>query len=245
MVDTDASQHYRASGYEKPLSHTSLPSPVNSLTTSSPTSRPDPSNGSDTRHQIFEAALVEFARKGKDGARMQSIADAAGINKAMLHYYFEGKRDLYESVFRYTMQRFMASFGASLKRASTFRETLRAFVQGYVSFVQENEHVVRLMVTENLAGGTLLAEYVQQMKDQTGAPPQVMVDRIRSAVDAGEIRDVDADHTLLSIVSTCIFFFAMRPTVEFLHPDAEDWNAFVNERVDHIFDLLYHGLMLR
>lgn len=176
---------------------------------------------------------------------MQSIADAAGINKAMLHYYFQGKRDLYENVFRYTMERFMASFGASLKTASTFRETLRAFIQGYVSFVQENEHVVRLMVTENLAGGTLLAEYVQQMKEQVGAPPQVMVERIRSAVEAGEIRAVDADHTLLSIVSTCIFFFAMRPTVEFLHPDAADWNAFVTDRVDHIFDLVYHGLTPR
>ena len=201
-----------------------------------------PSDFSETEQRIFDAALVEFARKGKDGARMQSIADAAGINKAMLHYYFRRKDDLYGSVFEHTMRRFMMSFGASLKEAPTFQKTLRAFIDGYVSFVQKNEHVMRLMVTENLAGGTLLAEHVQHMRNQDGAPPRVMVERIRSAVEDGDIRPVDPDHTLLSIVSMCIFFFAMRPTVEFLHPDATDWDAFVSERVDQIFDLVYRGL---
>ena len=137
---------------------------------------------------------------------MQSIADAAGINKAMLHYYFRRKDDLYGSVFEHTMRRFMMSFGASLKEAPTFQKTLRAFIEGYVSFVQKNEHVMRLMVTENLAGGTLMAEHVQHMKMKDGAPPQVMVERIRVAVEDGDIRSVDPDHTLLSIVSMCIFF---------------------------------------
>lgn len=200
---------------------------------------------SDTEQQIFDAALAEFAKKGKDGARMQAIADGASINKAMLHYYFRGKDQLYAEVFRHTMQRFMASFGVSLTEASTFAETLRAFIEGYVSFVRKNELCVRLMVTENLAGGTLMAENVQRMKDTEGAPPRVMVDRIRAAVDAEEIRAVDPEHTLLSIVSTCIFFFAMRPTVEFLHEDASDWDAFVADRTEHIFDLLYNGLAPR
>jgi TetR/AcrR family transcriptional regulator len=218
------------------------PSPSGSSDSSSTEADAYPPDFSETEQRIFDAALVEFARKGKDGGRMQSIADAAGINKAMLHYYFRRKDDLYASVFEHTMRRFMMSFGASLKEAPTFRKTLRAFIDGYVSFVRQNEHVMRLMVTENLAGGTLLAEHVQHMKMKDGAPPQVMVERIRTAVENDEIRPVDPDHTLLSIVSMCIFFFAMRPTVEFLHPDASDWDAFVSERVDQVFDLVYHGL---
>jgi len=205
----------------------------------------DVSEYSETEQQIFDAALAEFARKGKDGARMQAIADAAGINKAMLHYYFRGKDQLYADVFRHTMQRFMDSFGASLTEAPTFKETLRAFIEGYVSFVQDNELCVRLIVSENLAGGTLVAEHVRRMKTTEGAPPRVMVDRIRAAVEDGDIRPVDPDHTILSIVSTCIFFFAMRPTVEVLHEDAGDWDAFVTSRTDHIFELIYRGLAPR
>ncbi len=76
---------------------------------------------SDTERQIFDAALQVFARKGKDGARMQAIADRADINKAMLHYYFRSKDKLYEQVFAFTMRRFMASFGASLREAPPSR----------------------------------------------------------------------------------------------------------------------------
>ncbi|HPY96128.1 MAG TPA: helix-turn-helix domain-containing protein [Candidatus Cloacimonadota bacterium] len=53
-----------------------------------------------TESIIFAAAMGEFLEKGYNGARMQAIADKAGINKALLHYYFKGKDDLYKSIFK-------------------------------------------------------------------------------------------------------------------------------------------------
>jgi hypothetical protein len=65
-------------------------------------------------------------------------------------------------------------------------------------------------------------------------------------VDAGEIRAVDPHHTVLSVVSTCLFFFVARPTVQIMHPAAEgDWDAFVESRKNHLFDLIYYGLAPR
>jgi TetR/AcrR family transcriptional regulator len=208
---------------------------------------PDPqSEYSDTERQIFDAALQVFAREGRHGARMQAIADAADINKAMLHYYFRDKETLYEEVFAYTIRRFMASFGESLKEAPTFEETLRAFIDGYVEFVRTDEAAMRLMVQENLAGGSPLGEHLRDANNAEDAPPRILVETIASAVAAGEIRAVDPHHTALSVVSTCLFFFVARPTVEIMHPDAgDDWGAFVEERKDHLFDLIYHGLAPR
>jgi TetR/AcrR family transcriptional regulator len=201
---------------------------------------------SDTERQIFDAALQVFARKGRDGARMQAIADAADINKAMLHYYFRDKETLYAEVFAFTMRRFMASFGASLKEAPTFAETLQVFIEGYVDFVRSNEDAMRLMVNENLAGGTLLGDHLRRLKQSDDAPPQILIDKIEAAVDAGEIRPVDPHQTVLSVVSACIFFFVTQPTVQQMHPDAaDDWSAFIEDRKDHLFDLLYHGLAPR
>lgn len=198
---------------------------------------------SDTEQAIFDAALTIFAREGRHGARMQAIADAAEINKAMLHYYFSDKETLYEAVFSFTMRRFMASFGASLNEAPTFEETLRIFIDGYVEFVRDNEAAMRLMVNENLAGGTLVGETLREAKQHDEAPPTILVDTINEAAAAGEIRPVDPHQTLISVVSTCLFFFAMRPAVEMIHPTAEDdWDVFVEDRKDHLFDLIYHGL---
>lgn len=201
---------------------------------------------SDTERQIFDAALQVFAREGRHGARMQTIADTADINKAMLHYYFRDKETLYEEVFAYTMHKFMSSFDASLKDAPTFEETLRVFIDGYVDFVRSNEAAMRLMVQENLAGGSPLGEYLRDATDADDAPPRILVQTIASAVSAGEIRAVDPHHTVLSVISTCLFFFVARPTVEIMHPDADDdWGAFVEDRKEHLFDLIYHGLAPR
>jgi TetR/AcrR family transcriptional regulator len=201
---------------------------------------------SDTERDIFDAALEVFAREGRHGARMQAIADTAGINKAMLHYYFRDKESLYEEVFAFTMRRFMASFGASLKEAPTFEETLRVFIDGYVDFVRSNEAAMRLMINENLAGGTLLGEHLREAKRSGEAPPKILVDTITEAADTGEIRPVDPHQTVLSVISTCLFFFVAQPTVQIMHPAAEDdWDAFVEDRKEHLFDLIYHGLAPR
>jgi TetR/AcrR family transcriptional regulator len=208
-----------------------------------PDSPDPPADYSDTERTIFDAALQVFAREGRRGARMQEIADAADINKAMVHYYFSDKETLYEEVFDFTMRRFMASFNTSLKAAPTFEETLRTFIEGYVDFVRDNEAAMRLMVQENLAGGTLFGEKLRTFKQQEGAPPKILIETIGSAVAAGEIRPVDPDQTVLSVVSSCLFFFVSRPAVEIIHPAAgEDWDAFVEARKDHLFDLIYHGL---
>jgi len=118
----------------------------------------EPASYSETEERIFEAALTVFARKGKDGARMQEIADEAAINKAMLHYYFRSKDQLYEAVFDYVFRRFMESFSAALQETATFEEMLRLFISAYIDKVRSNRRAVRLMVNEQLAGGGVLQQ---------------------------------------------------------------------------------------
>lgn len=197
----------------------------------------------DTERQIFEAALEVFSRKGKDGARMQEIADAAGINRALLHYYFRSKQHLYETCFGHCFERFMQTFGPVLSETDTFAETLWGFIDGYIEYVRGHGQVMRLMLNENLSGGTLLGEHLEAASETGGAPERIMEDRIRSAISRGEIRDVDPKQTLLTIVSACLFFFVMRPTVAYLNPLAqEDFDAFVEARKEHVFEILFHGL---
>jgi TetR/AcrR family transcriptional regulator len=103
---------------------------------------------------------------------------------------------------------------------------------------------VRLLVSENLRGGPLLGEHLQQMADAgNDTPPRLFRDAIETAIETGEIRPVDSDHTLLTIIASSIFPFVARPTVERMHPPAaSDWSAFVEMRKEQIFDVVYHGL---
>src|SRR6185312_14461379 len=59
-----------------------------------------PAADADTERRILDAAHAVFLRRGTAGARMQEIADEAGVNKALLHYYFRSKDRLAEAVFQ-------------------------------------------------------------------------------------------------------------------------------------------------
>ncbi len=198
-----------------------------------------------TEQDIFDAALTVFAQHGKTGARMQQIADAADINKSMLHYYYRSKADLYEAVFGHAIERFMASFDHdALRDAASFAELLRRFIDGYVAFCQTHTDAMQLIINENLRGGPLLGKHLQRLEATSEqAPPHIFRCAIEDAIEAGEIRPVDPDHTLLTIIAACIFPFVARPTAQImLAPAASDWNAFVEARKEHIFDVVYHGL---
>ncbi len=114
----------------------------------------------ETEQRIFEAALTVFASKGRDGARMQEIADRAGINRALLHYYFRTKQQLYQAVFAHLFQQYVNSFRESLRLEGTFGEALKYFIDTYIDYVRDHQDMARLMMNENLAGGTLLGEHL-------------------------------------------------------------------------------------
>ena len=197
----------------------------------------------DTEERIFAAALHVFARKGKEGARMQEIADAAQINKAMLHYYFRSKDRLYEEALRFVFRRSLQTIGEMLGEQDTFADMLRVFIDSYIDYIAADDDKIRLMVNENLSGGAVLRRIVEPEIRERLAPPRQFVEQLEAAIAAGEVRPVDPFQTLLTTISGCLFFLVMYPFVELVVPGAAaDREAFIAARKAHLFDLLYNGL---
>ena len=190
---------------------------------------PTDSDDLDTETRIFEAALKVFARKGKDGARLQEIADEAGIHRPLLHYYFRTKQQLYEAVAERLFEQFLAGFDVPAG-PDRFDETLRAFIDHYIDSVQEHQHAAMWMVAENMAGNPVLGNLLARAFETEGSPQRRMVDAIQRAIESGEIRPVDPRQVMLTIVSACVFPFVSLPTVKVMNPlAAEDLEAWVNE----------------
>jgi TetR/AcrR family transcriptional regulator len=205
-----------------------------------------PARDADTESRIFDAALRVFARKGRDGARLQEIADEAGINRPLLHYYFRTKQRLFEAVFTHLFRQFVQSFHMPPAEDAPFSEILRSFIDHYVDNVREHQDMVRMIVAENLSGSTLLGEHLARAFATEGSPQQRMEQAIRRAAESGEIRAADPKQTMLTVVSACVFFFVSLPTVRILNPLArEDFDAFVEERKKHVFEVVYYGLACR
>jgi TetR/AcrR family transcriptional regulator len=196
-----------------------------------------------TESRIFDAARRVFGRKGRDGARMQEIADEAGINRALLHYYFRSKQGLFEAVFARMFEQFLHSFDTVLEPGQPFADLLSRFVDHYIDYAIEHQDMIRLIVGENLRGASILGEALARAKQTEGSMPNRLENAIRAAAARGEIREVDPQHTLLTIISACLHFIVMKPTVQSMNHEAqEDFAAFTEARKRHIADLLLRGL---
>jgi TetR/AcrR family transcriptional regulator len=198
-----------------------------------------------TEDRIFEAAVRVFARKGRDGARMQEIADEAAINKAMLHYYFRSKERLYSQVFQYVFHRFDRAFFEAVEQASevSFVAALTTFIDRYIDFVGHHTDVLRLMVNEFLSGGEVVRAEIEKLIATGEAPPLRFVRMIARAIERGEIAPVEPRHLLITVISGCLFPLVALPMVATLLPEAgTDYERFLLERRQNLLQVLLRGL---
>jgi AcrR family transcriptional regulator len=105
-------------------------------------------NDRQTQEKIFEAATEVFEEKGLTGARMQNIADKAGINKALLHYYFRTKDHLFEAVFTKLAKKVFSRLNPIFKENLSLEDKIRFFFREHISFLQKNPRLPGFILNE-------------------------------------------------------------------------------------------------
>jgi TetR/AcrR family transcriptional regulator len=101
-----------------------------------------------TEEKIFESATDVFIDKGMDGARMQDIANHAGINKSLLHYYYRTKDQLFNAVFEKIAGQMFKKFAPVLDENLTLEEKIRFFFREHISFLQRNPRLPSFLLNE-------------------------------------------------------------------------------------------------
>ncbi|HKJ30759.1 MAG TPA: TetR/AcrR family transcriptional regulator [Balneolales bacterium] len=201
----------------------------------------------ETEENIFEAAVHEFACKGKNGARLHEIAKSAGVNKALVHYYFRNKELLYESVFDFMYSKFMRALHNAMEGNQSFRDLLKSFINGYIDFLKENEGYSLLLQQELGIGATTLRKKYDEVVGQFEEAPSVhFMKKMEEAQKNGEIRDVDPYQTFITLLGSCIYIFIAFPIISTARPElADKKDEYIESRKEHIYDLIYNGLKLK
>src|SRR6201991_2963463 len=102
----------------------------------------------DTKERILEAARNVFVHKGMFGARMQDIADEAGINKALLHYYFKSKEKLFEEVLREAAIKLFPRINEIFTSDDSLFTKIELFCEEYITVVLENPYLPLFVLNE-------------------------------------------------------------------------------------------------
>lgn len=174
------------------------------------------SNDKQTKEQeILKAAEQEFLTKGYDGARTTSIAQAAGVTHAMLHYYFRTKEQLFDRIVESKFSTMSQSLIAILGDPTLpIVERLRVGIGAHFDFVAENPKLPRFVINEIVSRPErydVLYKRVGSVVDNVYNGLQADIDR---AAERGEIERVDVRMLLISIMSLNIFTFLAYPFME-------------------------------
>jgi len=105
-------------------------------------------NDKQTEEKIFEAATEVFVEKGMDGTRMQHIADRAGINKSLLHYYYRTKDRLFEAVFEKIADQMFRKFAPVFDEKLSLEEKIRFFYREHIEFLKKNPRFPSFFLNE-------------------------------------------------------------------------------------------------
>jgi len=199
---------------------------------------------SETEQKIIRAATDIFLQKGKDGARMQEIAREAGINQALLHYYFRSKEKLYRQVFVSEVREFMDAIFHSMVETDDIAEFIRSFIYRYIDQLAQNPQVIRFILWEIERGGSLFAEVFQEIIAQNPRKsPPFFIRKLNDAIQQGKIRKLDPFHLIFSIIGMCIYVFLARPLIQQIFPEINFTSPeFIEKRKEEVFNLVWNGI---
>ena len=193
-----------------------------------------------TEEKIFNAARTVFQKKGFAGARMQEIADEAGINKAMLHYCFKNKQLLFEAVFKNAFSQLAPQINEIFNSQDSVFEKITKFTRSYISFVIHNPYLPQFVIQEMNNNPEFVMSF---MKNENRPNPSLLIAQIEKEMADGIIKPLNPKQLLMDIFSMTVFPFAAQTMVKgmFEISDAE-FNAMMEERKTIIAEQIINSI---
>jgi TetR/AcrR family transcriptional regulator len=171
----------------------------------------------ESRAAILQAAVREFSREGVAGARTDAIARAAGVNKALLYYYFKDKETLYGAVLDQVFGGLRESIEGALSSDLPPREKLLAYVGAHFDYIAGHPLFPRIAQGEMMRAGRGRAPQFERIVKQYFVP---LFRRVAAVIEegqaTGEFRPVDVMHFVPSMIAVIVFHFTNAPVLRMI-----------------------------
>ncbi len=193
-----------------------------------------------TEEKIFNSARIVFQKKGFAGARMQEIADEAGINKAMLHYCFKNKELLFQAVFMNAFSQLAPQINGIFNSEDTVFDKIKKFTHSYISFVIHNPYLPQFIIQEMNNNPAFVMSF---LKNENRPNPTLLIAQIEREIADGIIKPVNPKQLLMDIFSMTVFPFAAQMMVKgIIQISDTEFNAMMEERKTSIAEQIINSI---
>lgn len=193
--------------------------------------------------KILAVASREFAQFGLAGARVDRIASKAGINKAMIYYYFRSKENLYQTILQRHFDEIGRLLGENLKADDSFESVFFKLAQTYNLIFENQSEFVPIILREVASGGERMKKALTRLLMEKG-----LVSKLQGVIEKGKregrFRNVDSRQAIISFVGMNIYYLIMSPLVNPIL-GIKDERKFRHKRQKEVVDLFLHGLEVK
>jgi len=193
-----------------------------------------------TEEKIFNAARIIFQKKGFAGARMQEIADEAGINKAMLHYCFKNKELLFYAVFMNAFSQLAPQINEIFNSDEPVFDKIRKFTHSYISFVMLNPYLPQFVIQEMNNNPAFVMSF---LNNENRPNPTLLIAQIEREIAEGIIKPINPKQLLMNVFSMTVFPFAAQIMVKgILQISDTEFNQMMEERKTSIAEQIINSI---
>ena len=191
-----------------------------------------------TEEKILKAAEAIFLRDGYDGSRMQDIADEAGINKALLHYYFRSKDKLFEHVFDLKIGTFFPKADGVFDLDIDFTDKIGLIIEGYINLLRENPYLPLFVL--NTVNNPEKSDFIKKLP--IGLMQKIALNYFVE-LQKGKVRSINPMQFVMSIMGMCVFPFLVQPILmDAFGADKKAFDVLMEQRIEEL--KLYVKLIL-
>ena len=198
-------------------------------------------NDKQTEEKIFEAATDVFIERGMDGARMQDIADQAGINKSLLHYYYRTKDHLFNAVFEKIAGQMFKKFAPVLDENLSLEEKIRFFFREHISFMQKNPRLPSFILNEIHRNPQRIKKLIQSID----------INKLWTTLEAQhkeelkryKITKENIPQFMTTVAGMSVFPFAAKPIISsIMEKMGYNFDDYIEERKEYAADFVINAL---
>jgi TetR/AcrR family transcriptional regulator len=222
---------------------------VKNASRKTPTATPIPAVS--TEEKILSAARDEFMEKGFAETRMQAIADRAGVNKALLHYYFRSKDRLLEIIIRDIITKIWGQVRIDLTTSPVpdLRTIIKTIVTAYINMFSENTKFPVMILQQIQTNSRYLPLIIDTVFNGLGDMPKKVSAILNANQKNGTIRKTQITHLVINIAGMIMMTFVAQPIVGIIaqktHIPIQYNDAFYRERIEAITSMICDGLFVK
>jgi TetR/AcrR family transcriptional regulator len=167
----------------------------------------------DTESKIKEVARRVFLEQGYEGTKIRQIADEAGVNLAMVNYYFRSKEQLFKQIYMETFREFIGRIAVLVNEETPLEVKIWKIADRYTDFVLENPAVPTFILSEQRQNG---AGFFQEMGIKGIMDGSFFRRQLLEEAEKGHIRSIEPIQVIVTIMSNIIFPVMAQPVISYV-----------------------------